>query len=309
MAETVITVQNLVKKYGEIPAVDHVSFDVNRGEIFAFLGPNGAGKTTTIEIIECLRPLTQGSVSVLGHDITDASAVPKIKERIGVLPQDFSALDRLTVRENLGLFASMYAKSSNIDELIDLLGLSEKSKERFGHLSGGLKQRVGVAAALVNDPDIVFLDEPTTGLDPDVRRKTWSIINGLKRSGKTIFLTTHYMEEAQALAERIGIIVKGKIAALGTSGELMEKFGERKVIIFKNGGDRVFGALKTISDDVSMRGNNVLLPFSQTAEIQEALSTLTHRGLSPEMEVKSPTMEDVFLRLTGFTITAGGEAE
>jgi ABC-2 type transport system ATP-binding protein len=309
MAETVITVQNLVKKYGELSAVDHVSFGVNRGEIFAFLGPNGAGKTTTIEIIECLRPLTQGSVSVLGHDITDVRAVPKIKERIGVLPQDFSALDRLTVRENLNLFASMYAKSSNIDELIDLLGLSEKSKERFGHLSGGLKQRVGVAAALVNDPDIVFLDEPTTGLDPDVRRKTWSIINGLKRSGKTIFLTTHYMEEAQALAERIGIIVKGKIAALGTPGELMEKFGEGKMMIFKNGGDRVFGALKTISEDVSMTGNNVVLPFSQTVEIQEALSTLAHRGLSPEMEVKSPTMEDVFLRLTGFTITAGGEAE
>ncbi len=261
-----------------------------------------------MEIIECLRPLTQGSVSVLGHDTTDVRAVAKIKERIGVLPQDFSALDRLTVRENLALFASMYAKSSNLDELIDLLGLSEKSKTRFGHLSGGLKQRVGVAAALVNDPDLVFLDEPTTGLDPEVRRTTWSIINGLKRSGKTIFLTTHYMDEAQALADRIGIIVKGRIAALGTPAELMGKFGGQKMMIFKDGGDRVFGALKTISDDVSMIGNTVILPFSQTVEIQEALSILAHRGLSSEVEVKSPSIEDVFLKLTGFTITAGGEA-
>jgi len=308
MAETAISVQNLVKEYGELVAVDHVSFDVNRGEIFAFLGPNGAGKSTTIEILECLRPLTHGSVSVLGNDVTDAHAVSKIKERIGVLPQDFSALDRLSVRENLSLFARMYAKSNGVDKLIDLLALSEKSKARFGDLSGGLKQRVGVAAALVNDPDIVFLDEPTTGLDPDIRRTTWGIIKDLKQAGKTIFLTTHYMEEAQELAERIGFIVRGKITAMGTPAELMEKVGGRKMMIFKDGGDRVFGALKTISQDVSMQGSNVVLPFSHTAETQEALSVLGRLGLCPEMEIKSPTVEDVFLKLTGFSISAGGEA-
>ena len=308
LEEEAILVENLVKKYGGLTAVDHLSLEVNRGEIFAFLGPNGAGKSTTIEILECLRPPTQGSVSVLGHDITDPSEAAKIKERIGVLPQDFNALDRLTVRENLSFFAKMYAKSIDVDNLIGLLGLSEKSKARFGSLSGGLKQRVGVAAALVNDPDLVFLDEPTTGLDPDIRRITWSILRSLAHSGKTIFLTTHYMEEAQALAERIGVIVKGKIVALGTPEQLMEQFGGKKMMIFKHGGERVLGALRTTFRDASLDGNDVDLPYSCTAEVQEALSALSQRGISCEMEERIPNMEDVFLRLTGFAIGNGGEA-
>jgi ABC-2 type transport system ATP-binding protein len=307
LVERTIIVQDLVKKYGGVAAVDHLSFEVDRGEIFAFLGPNGAGKSTTIEILECLRPPTQGSASILGYDISDAHSVQEIKERIGVLPQDFSALDRLTVKENLNLFAKMYSKTINVDELIGLLGLTEKAKVRFGDLSGGLKQRVGVAAALVNDPDLVFLDEPTTGLDPDIRRTTWSILSSLAHSGKTIFLTTHYMEEAQALAEKIGVIVKGKLVALGTPEELMEKFGGTKMMIFKGGGARVFAALKTEFKDLSMDGNNVDLPFSCTAEIQEALTVLSKWGISCEMEERLPNMEDVFLKLTGFTIKSGGE--
>jgi ABC-2 type transport system ATP-binding protein len=308
MTEPVIRVQNLVKMYEGLIAVDHISFDVYYGEVFAFLGPNGAGKTTTVEILECLRPLTEGSVSVLDQDIMDKHGVSKIKERIGVLPQDFSALDRLTVRENLVLFAGMYNNSSNIDELLQLLGLSEKAKVMFGNLSGGLKQRVGIAAALVNNPDIVFLDEPTTGLDPEIRRATWNVINSLKRSGKTIFLTTHYMEEAQALADRIAIIVKGKIAAVGTPSELMDRYGGRKLMLFKNGGEKLFTALRTITNVVEIRGNDVLLPFSQPSKIQETLSILTERGIMAELEIRSPTIEDVFLQLTGFTINEGGEA-
>ena len=308
MAEKVISVDNLTKKYGDHTVVDGVSLEVCRGEVFAFLGPNGAGKSTTIEILECLRPLTHGSARVLGYDVEDAHSVPRIKERIGVLPQDFSALDRLTVRENLELFAKMYTKSTSIDELLSLLELSEKSKARFGDLSGGLKQRVGVAAALVNDPDLVFLDEPTTGLDPDIRRTTWNMLSSFARSGKTVFLTTHYMEEAQALAKRVGVIVKGKIVALGTPAELMERFGGKKEMIFKGGGDGAFAALKTEFKDLSLDGSNVILPFSCTAEIQEALSVLSKWGISCEMEEKTPNMEDVFLRLTGFTIKAGGEA-
>ena len=202
----------------------------------------------------------------------------------------------------------MYDKSKNVDELMDLLALSEKSKVLFRNLSGGLKQRVGVAAALVNDPDVIFLDEPTTGLDPDIRRTTWGIIKELAHSGKTVFLTTHYMEEAQELADRIGFIVKGKLVALSTPADLVEKFGGQKLMIFKDGGNQVFRALKTISSEVSMAGNDVVLPFSRTSEMQEALSVLSQRGLSTEMDVKSPTMEDVFLKLTGFKITEGGEA-
>lgn len=308
MNNSIVHVEQLSKRYGSLIAVDHVSFDVSRGEIFAFLGPNGAGKTTTVEIIECLRPLTEGSVDVLGLNVTEREHVSKIKERIGVLPQDFSALDRLTVRENLTLFAKMYSNPSGVDELINLLGLSDKSNARFGSLSGGLKQRVGVAAALVNNPELVFLDEPTTGLDPEIRRTTWNVISGLKHSGKTIFLTTHYMEEAQALADRIAIIVKGKIAAIGTPAELMEKYGGEKMMVFRNAGEQAFAALRTDFQQVQMRGNDCVLPFSRTSEIQEALGVLSQRGLSAELEVKSPTIEDVFLQLTGFTITQRGEA-
>lgn len=308
MPETVIKVENLVKRYGELVAVDHVSFDVSKGEIFAFLGPNGAGKTTTVEIIECLRPLTQGAVEVLGLNVVNRHVVPKIKEKIGVLLQDFSALDRLTVRENLTLFAKMYENPGSIDELINLLGLSDKSNARFGSLSGGLKQRVGVAAALVNNPDLVFLDEPTTGLDPEIRRTTWGVISGLKRSGKTIFLTTHYMEEAQFLADRIAIIVKGKIAAIGTPTELMERYGGGKMMVFKNLGEQASAALRADFEHVQMRGTDCILPFTRTSEIQAALTALSQRGLSAELEVKSPTIEEVFLKLTGFTITQGGEA-
>jgi ABC-2 type transport system ATP-binding protein len=307
-SQTSISVEGLVKSYGRNLAVDHVSFQVKEGEIFAFLGPNGAGKSTTIEILECLRPLTEGSVRVLGYDIADSGSLPKIKERIGVLPQDFSALDRLTVRENLELFAKMYSKSLGIDELLSLLELSAKSKTRFGDLSGGLKQRVGVAAALVNDPDLVFLDEPTTGLDPDIRRTTWSILKSLARSGKTIFLTTHYMEEAQALADRIGVIVKGKIVALGSPAELMDKFGGRKIMIFKGGGERAYTALRREFADLSLDGDNVSLPFSSTVDIQKALMVLSKWGVECEMEEIAPNMEDVFLKLTGYTIKAGGHA-
>jgi ABC-2 type transport system ATP-binding protein len=306
--EIAISVERLVKSYGDNVAVDHVSFEVKKGEIFAFLGPNGAGKSTTIEILECLRPLTQGKAFVLGYNITNPHVVPRIKERIGVLPQDFSALDRLTVKENLDLFSKMYTKSISVDELLSLLELSDKAKVRFGDLSGGLKQRVGVAAALVNDPDLVFLDEPTTGLDPDIRRTTWNILRSLAHSGKAIFLTTHYMEEAQALAERIGVIMKGKIVALGSPAELMDKFGGRKMMIFKGGGDRAYAALRTEFTDLSLDGDDVNLPFSSTVEIQRALSVLSKWGVGCEMEEKAPNMEDVFLKLTGYTIKAGGQA-
>jgi len=308
MPDTVIKVQGLVKRYGDLKAIDDISFDVLKGEIFAFLGPNGAGKTTTVEIIECLRPLTKGSVSVFGLNVAEREDVSKIKEKIGILPQDFSALDRLSVRENLTLFAKMYPNSSNVDELIGLLGLSDKSSVRFANLSGGLKQRVGVAAALVNNPDLVFLDEPTTGLDPEIRRTTWNVISRLKEAGKTIFLTTHYMEEAQFLADRIAIMVKGKIAAMGTPEELIARYGEGKMMMFRNVGDKVYAALRADFEKVYMRGKDCILPFSRTSEIQEALGVLSQRGLAAELEVKSPTIEDVFLKLTGFTITQGGEA-
>ncbi|MDA4128276.1 MAG: ABC transporter ATP-binding protein [Thaumarchaeota archaeon] len=308
MPEATITVEHLVKKYGDLTAVDDISFEVQSGEIFAFLGPNGAGKTTTVEILECLRPPTSGEVRVLGQSVTDRKGVEQIKKRVGILPQEFAALDRLTVEENLKLFAAMYDKSASVSQLIDMFGLRDKTKVRFTNLSGGLKQRVGIAASLVNNPDLVFLDEPTTGLDPEIRRATWQIINDLRKRGKTIFLTTHYMDEAQELANRIAIIVKGKIATIGTPEELIAKFGGEKLIVFKNGGDSLFGTLHRFFDNVSNVNGDVTIPYTDVRDLQVALSAMTERGIRAEMEIKTPRLDDVFLKLAGFRITEGGEA-
>src|SRR3972149_1186728 len=174
MTEIVVEVKSFVKQYGSLRAVDDISFELYDGEVFAFLGPNGAGKTTTVEILECIRPLTSGAAKVFGYDVTKRDDVKEIKKRIGVLPQDFSALDKLTVKENIDLIGGMYEKKLDTSEVIKLLDLEDKTKEKFENLSGGLKQRVGVAAALVNDPQLIFLDEPTTGLDPKARREVWT---------------------------------------------------------------------------------------------------------------------------------------
>jgi len=190
MAKTVVEVDSLVKIYGSLRAVDDISFELHDGEVFAFLGPNGAGKTTAVEILECIRPLTSGSARVFGYDVTKGEDAKEIKKRIGVLPQDFSALDKLSVKENIDLIGRMYERKLDTLEVIKLLDLEDKTKERFENLSGGLKQRVGVAAALVNDPQLVFLDEPTTGLDPKARREVWGVIENLRKWGKTVFLTS-----------------------------------------------------------------------------------------------------------------------
>ncbi len=307
--EEVIRVRNLFKKYGNITAVDGISFDVRKGEIFAMLGPNGAGKTTTVEILECVRKPTSGEISVLGEDIGSKEGANRIKRKIGVLPQDFNALGRLTVRENLEFFAGIYDKHLSISELLDMLGLQEKEKERFDKLSGGLQQRVGLAAAFINDPDLVFLDEPTTGLDPEIRRATWHFIREMKARGKTIFLTTHYMEEAEQLSDRIAIIVKGKIAALDTPSNLISSYGGSKSLVFKNAGEAAFGTLRRFFETARMDGNDVILPIENPRDIQIALNALFEMGLNFEMEVKSPNIEYVFLKLTGYRIKETGEVE
>jgi ABC-2 type transport system ATP-binding protein len=187
MSKTIVEVDSLVKKYGTLNAVDGISFKINEGDVFAFLGPNGAGKTTTVEILECIRPLTSGTARVFGYDVTRNEDVQEIKKRIGALPQDFSALDKLTVRENIALIGDMYTEHIDVAKVIKLLDLEDKTNEKFENLSGGLKQRVGVAAALVSDPQLIFLDEPTTGLDPKARRDVWSVIQNLKNWAKPCF--------------------------------------------------------------------------------------------------------------------------
>ncbi|MGQ9624108.1 MAG: ATP-binding cassette domain-containing protein [Candidatus Bathycorpusculaceae bacterium] len=308
MRNVVVEVESLVKEYGSLRAVDDISFEVYEGEVFAFLGPNGAGKTTTVEILECIRPLTSGSAKVLGYDVTKREDVKEIKRRIGVLPQDFSCLEKLTVKENIDLIGGMYAKRLDSLEVIKLLDLEDKTNEKFENLSGGLKQRVGVAAALVNDPELVFLDEPTTGLDPKARREVWDVIKNLKALGKTVFLTTHYMEEAQVLADRIAIINKGKIVAMGSPQELISQYGGLKVLIVRDGGEKLAKTLQKDYEEVTLNhGGDIFVRVNDVKEMWDIFSALTKMKVEREIEIQTPTIEDVFLKVVGARITEEGE--
>jgi len=308
MAKTVVEVSSLVKQYGSLRAVDGISFELYEGEVFAFLGPNGAGKTTTVEILECIRPLTSGSAKVFGYDVTKGEDIKEIKKRIGVLTQDFSALDKLSVKENIDLIGGMYEKKLDTLEVIKLLDLEDKTKEKFESLSGGLKQRVGVAAALVNDPQLVFLDEPTTGLDPKARREVWQVIENLKKLGKTVFLTTHYMEEAQVLADRIAIINKGKIAVIGSPQDLISRYGGLKVLIVRKGGKKLAENLQNKYGGTTLNHDgDVFVKVDDVKEMWQALSTLTDMHIGKEIEIQTPTIEDVFLKVVGGRITEEGD--
>jgi len=303
-----VEVSSLVKQYGDLRAVDGISFELYEGEVFAFLGPNGAGKTTTVEILECIRPLTSGSARLFGYDVTKGEDTKEIKKRIGVLPQDFSALDKLTVKENIDLIGGMYEKRIETMEVIKLLDVEDKTNERFENLSGGLKQRVGVAAALVNDPELVFLDEPTTGLDPKARREVWSVIENLKKLGKTVFLTTHYMEEAQVLADRIAIINRGRITAIGSPPDLISQFGGLKVLIIRGGGEELAETLQEMYSGTTLnRNRDVFVKVDDVKEMWRVLSTLTNLDITKEIEIQTPTIEDVFLKVVGGRITEEGE--
>jgi ABC-2 type transport system ATP-binding protein len=298
--EQAIEVDGLSKRYGNVQAVDNISFTVKAGEVFAFLGPNGAGKTTTVEIIETIRDPDAGTVRVLGHDIRTHAKM--IKENIGVLPQEFQSFERLTVRETLEYYACLYRKHANIDHIIDLIDLRHKEHNQYYHLSGGLKQRVGVAIALVNDPDVIFLDEPTTGLDPRARREVWHAIAGLKTEGKTIFLTTHYMEEAEFLADHIAIIHKGTIVAEGSLDELIKQHGGHSSLVIKGcKTDAVMGAL-TIKGyhEVSSSNGNVQVKLAKKDAVIDILFHLREKGLYyREVDIKHSDLESVFLNLTG----------
>jgi len=295
-----IEVNNLVKKYGDLTAVDSISFTINKGEIFSFLGPNGAGKTTTVEILECLRRPTSGSAHVLGFDISKDQ--DEIKKRIGVLPQEFNTFESLTVRENLQYFAGMFGSSVDVDGLIKLVDLEDKRNEQYKKLSGGLKQRLGVAMALVNDPEVVFLDEPTAGLDPKARHEVWNVIQGLKKQGKTVFLTTHYMEEAEALADTVTIIHKGKIVATGTPEELITQYGQRNFLILKNTGKAAVPLIETLGLEAKFESGtgDVKVALNHSSDMSEIVRALTLKQIAfGELQLKRSSLEDVFLNLTG----------
>ncbi len=295
-----ISVRSLVKRYPEVLAVDGISFEVPRGRIFAFLGPNGAGKTTTVEILECLRQPSGGDARVLGMDVRKEKK--QIRKVIGVLPQEFNTYERLTVKENIEYFASMYPHSLDADELIKIVDLEDKKNSLFLHLSGGQKQKLGVAIALVNDPEVVFLDEPTSGLDPKARRDIWTAIRSLRSKGRTVFLTTHYMEEAEVLADEVGVINKGKIVAMGTPDELIRAHGAASRLVIISPSPDAKEKLCQLHDCTfkGVDGGDIEISLASRSMLSDIIKEMEKLGVTySELLLKRSSLEDVFLNLTG----------
>ena len=304
--EPAIDVEHLTKRYGDLLAVDDVSFTVRMGELFAFVGPNGAGKTTTVEIIDTIRTPTSGTVRLLGMDITKRKR--DILPRIGVLPQGFTSFDRITVTETIQYYSRLFSRRNpDVEGLIELVNLQDKSQEQFQNLSGGLKQRLGIAVALVNDPEVVFLDEPTTGLDPRARREMWKVLLGLKKKGKTVFLTTHYMEEAELLADTVAIISKGQIIAMGSPEELIQANAKYLVLTLKSADENALVTVRTMGfDPVQDDHRNITVNVAHPSDVRKILNTLTEAEASfLTLDVRKPSLDAVFLELTGEALRRG----
>ncbi len=290
----VIEVQHLRKTYGDTVAVEDVSLCVEQGEVFALLGPNGAGKSTTVEIMEGHRTPTAGSVSVLGVDPSNGGR--DFRNRIGIVLQSSGIEDELTVNEALAIYGSAYTDPRPAGEVLELVGLQSEGDRRVMHLSGGQQRRVDLALGLVGRPEVLFLDEPTTGFDPAARRNSWDLVAGLRNLGTTIVLTTHYMEEAEYLADRVAIIVKGSIVAEGSPGELMEAAGDT-VVTF-----RLPEGVTTDGLDLAGLDRSVGVCTLQTETPTAALHELTSWALERDIELEDlsasrPSLEDVYLSL------------
>jgi ABC-2 type transport system ATP-binding protein len=299
MGEAAISVTGLRKSYGEFEAVRGIDLEVRHGEVFAFLGPNGAGKTTTAEVLEGYRERSAGTVEVLGVDPTHPTR--EWRERIGIVLQQCRMRPELTVRETLELYAGYYSAPRRVDDTIEQVGLSEKADARAGGLSGGQQRRLDVGLALIGDPDLLFLDEPTTGFDPSARRQAWTVIAGLRDLGKTIFLTTHYMDEAQRLADRVAVIAGGEIVARGTPADLGDRESRPAEISFELP-ERL--AVSDLPPEIAaaVRVENGALRMSSDRPI-ELLNRLTgwalERSVDLEgLEVRRPSLEDIYLELT-----------
>ena len=297
----VVSVTDLRKHYDLVRAVDGLSFEVQRGEVFGLLGPNGAGKTTTIEILEGLNKPDGGDVMVLGmNPISQGSA---LKERIGVQLQTAALYPNLTVFELIELFGSFYSHPRPTAELITEFGLEERQTGQTKQLSGGQRQRLSVALAMVNDPELIFLDEPTTGLDPQARRSLWDQIAGLKGEGRTVLLTTHYMEEAEVLCDRVAIVDHGKILEIGTVNELVGRHFDERTVRFNERPeltDETLRRLKGVTQLVRETDEVILHTPDVPATIGDLLRLTDELGIGGlDIAVRRPTLEDVFLKLTG----------
>jgi ABC-2 type transport system ATP-binding protein len=297
-----ISVQGLKKSYGEVEAVKGIDFEIQPGEVFGLLGPNGAGKTTTVEILEGLRPRTGGQVAVLGFDPDKQRQ--RLKDRIGVCLQATNLPEKIRVHEAMDVFASFYSRNVNLDQLLKRLQLEEKRNAFYGTLSGGQKQRLALALALVNDPQLIFLDEPTTGLDPQVRAEIHTLLEELKREQRTILLTTHYIEEAERLCDRVAIVDEGRIIALDTPSRLQQQSRNASSIVvtcatqFPDPRPAWAEATESILD--SNRHTLTVRSRRPAATLVDLVKWIDQQGLElTDVRLKQPSLEDVFIEMTG----------
>jgi ABC-2 type transport system ATP-binding protein len=308
-----LEVIGLHKSYGDVVAVNGLDLRVQTGQCFGLLGPNGAGKTTTIEICEGLNTPDSGTVRVLGQTWNDDPTA--LREKLGIQLQETQLTDKLTVAETVALFRSFYRSGRTIDDVIDLVQLGEKRSARVIGLSGGQKQRLALACALVGDPELLFLDEPTTGLDPQSRRQLWTLVEGLKADGRTIVLTTHYMDEAEKLCDNIAIVDHGQVIALGTPRQLIASLGAENMIRLDFGGDRRAPAALPLADLLALAGVRGGRELEHGCElrvgsVQEVLPSLLALAESrtvklAEISTHSATLEDVFVSMTGRQLRDG----
>ncbi len=300
-----IEVSGLEKSYGELKAVDGISFSVSKGEVFSLLGPNGAGKTTTIEILEGLRQRNKGQIKVLEEDPWTKGY--DLHKKLGIIPQEFTFFPKATPREAVIYYATLFGVKVDPDEILKKVLLEEAAKIWFENLSGGQKQKLGLALALVNEPQLLFLDEPTTGLDPQARRNMWDVIRGLEKEGHTIMLTTHYLEEAQVLSDRVAIMNHGKIIADGTPDQIIDKFGSGERLEVRADEKMADHVRQETGFDVSYDKGLVSVKLHDKSEAVMALSSIDQSGLPwTDLRTRQDSLEDIFVRLVGGTIGEEG---
>jgi ABC-2 type transport system ATP-binding protein len=305
-----IEVESLKKNYGNLKAVDGISFTVKQGEIFGLLGPNGAGKTTTIEILEGLREKDGGAIKVLNLDPWKKGY--ELHKRIGVIPQEFNFFERTTPREAIIYYASLFNVKVDPDNILRQVLLEDSGKMVFQNLSGGQKQKTGLALSLVNTPELMFLDEPTTGLDPNARRAIWEVIRGLKGKGKTIVLTTHYLDEAQQLSDRVAIMDHGRIVAIGTSDQIIAQYGSGERLEFH--GDKKLAEYirKNTNLQVDCEQNNgtICVLLKEKTDALTALKAAEESGLEwSGMQIHRDSLDEVFVKLVNRQVTEAGEIQ
>jgi ABC-2 type transport system ATP-binding protein len=302
-----IEVTNLKKYYGVIKAVDGISFTVNQGEVFALLGPNGAGKTTTIEILEGLRDKDGGEAKVLGIDPWKKGY--ELHKKIGVIPQEFSFFEKTTPKEAIEYYADLWGVKVDPYQILKEVLLEDSAKNRFENLSGGQKQKMGLALSLVSEPDLLFLDEPTTGLDPNARRAIWEVIKGFKAKGKTIILTTHYLDEAQHLSDRVAIVNHGHIVAMGTSDQIIEQYGSGERLDIHGGPElaEYIRANTELKVEYDPQTHYISIPLKQKIDALAALAAAEQSKLEwGDIHTRRDSLEDVFIKLVRGEVDESG---